>query len=80
MAQNGYQKGYVRRKMTKEPYWQGVHWEYAFVPGGAKVKVRRSRRLGLVKDLNKHAAEKLLLEILAEYNSRQYEPLPIPGR
>ena len=32
------------------------------------------RPLGLAKDLNKREAEKLLLEILADYNAGQYQP------
>jgi len=32
------------------------------------------RPLGLAKDLNKREAEKLLVEILADYNSGQYQP------
>jgi integrase len=60
--------------MTKDPYWQGVYREYSFIPGGGRRLVRRSVRLGLVRDTNKREAEKLLVEILANYNSRQYRP------
>jgi len=74
MARNCAQKGYVRKRNTKDPYRQGVYWEHLLLPDGGKITKRSSTRLGLVKDLSKREAEKLLLEILAEYNSRDYQP------
>ncbi|MFB3922590.1 MAG: tyrosine-type recombinase/integrase [Terriglobia bacterium] len=74
MARTCHQKGYVRKKITRDPYWQGVYWEHLLLPDRSKITKRRSARLGLVKDLRKREAEKLLLEILADYNSRDYQP------
>jgi hypothetical protein len=78
MARTRFQKGHVRVRKTKNPYWEGFYWEDLRLEDGMVVRKQRAINLGRTEDLpTKKLAERKLADKLAGVNDVDYKPRPI---
>lgn len=78
MARKRFQKGHVRIRRTKNPYWEGFYWEDLRFEDGRIVRKQRTLNLGRVEDIpTKRLAERKLADALAEVNDVDYKPRAI---
>src|SRR5260370_29182004 len=75
MARKRFQKGHVRVRETKNPYWEGFYWEDLRLEDGRIVRKQRAVNLGRIEEIpSRKLAERKLAEELAEVNSSDYQP------
>lgn len=75
MARKRFQKGHVRLRETKGPYWEGFYREDIRLPDGRIERKQRSVHLGRLSEIpTKKLAERKLAEKLKEVNEVDYLP------
>ena len=78
MTRKRFQKGHVRLRGGKNPYWEGHYREDILLPDGQVVRKQRTANLGRKKDVStKKLAERKLAKIIAEINDEEYRPRAI---
>jgi len=78
MARRRFQKGHVRLRQTKNPYWEGFYWEDIRLQDGTVARKQRAINLGRKAEFpTKQLAERKLAERLAEVNDLDYRPRPV---
>jgi len=78
MARKRFQKGYVRIRKTRNPYWEGFYWEDLRFENGQVVRKQRAINLGRVEEIpTKRLAQRKLADALAEVNAVDYKPRAI---
>ncbi len=74
MARPRWQIGWLFQRGKKNPVWVGRYREDAITEDGTRIRVQRTIKLGLVREMGKRAAQRLLSQRLAAINQGKHKP------